>query len=152
MGQASQTFFEGDKLSCVHSYLIRSLQLSGIGNGGDMMTKVQKVTVGGIPFLDKKTVLEKGVKKIKILSEAELVDTEYEGKKSKKLECICSTQVLDPTQVKWQMNATTQNFLIDKWGDDTKSWIGKEIELAVKQAGSASPGIYPKDCSLEKVL
>lgn len=115
------------------------------------MTKVQKATIGGIPYLDKKTVLEKGVKKVKIETEAELVDTEFEGKKSKKLECICSTQVLDPTRVTWQMNNTTMNFLIDKFGDDTKTWIGKEVEIAVKQAGSSSPGVYPKDCSLEKV-
>ena len=118
---------------------------------GDNMAKVQKATIGGIPYLDKKTVLEKGVKKVKIETEAELVDTEFEGKKSRKLECICSTQVLDPTRVTWQMNNTTMNFLIDKFGDDTKTWIGKEIEIAVKQAGSSSPGVYPKDCSLEKV-
>lgn len=135
-----------------------SLQLSDFSEEkkdnriGEKMTKVQKAVVGGIPFLDKKIVLEKGVKKVKIVSEAELVDTEFEGKKSKKLQCICSTQVLDPTQVTWQMNNTTMNFLIDKFGDDTKTWIGKEVDVAVKQAGSTSPGVYPKDCSLEKVF
>ena len=145
-------------MSCVHRYLQMSLQLSDFSEEkkdnriGEKMTKVQKAVVGGIPFLDKKIVLEKGVKKVKIVSEAELVDTEFEGKKSKKLQCICSTQVLDPTQVTWQMNNTTMNFLIDKFGDDTKTWIGKEVDVAVKQAGSTSPGVYPKDCSLEKVF
>jgi len=117
----------------------------------EKMTKVQKAD-GGIPFLDKKTVLDKKVTKVKITTEANFVDTEYEGKKDRKLECICSTQVVDPQQVKWQMNHTTQNFLIDKFGDDTKTWIGKDIEIAVKQAGKSSPGIYPKECSLEKVF
>ena len=145
-------------MSCIHSYLIRKLQLSNFSEekmdnrNGEKMTKVQKATVGGIQFLDKKTVLDKGVKKVKIISEAELVDTEFEGKKSRKLECICSTSVLDPTQVRWQMNNTTMNYLIDKFGDDTKAWIGKDVEIAVKQAGSTSPGVYPKDCSLEKVF
>jgi hypothetical protein len=50
------------------------------------------------------------------------------------------------------MNATTQNFLIEKWGKETKDWIGKDVELAIKQAGQAQPGIYPVDCSLEKVI
>ena len=31
------------------------------------------------------------------------------------------------------MNATTQNFLIEKWGKETKDWIGKDVELAIKQ-------------------
>ena len=127
-------------------------ELSGVDRNSEKMTKVQKATVGGIPYLDKKTVLDKQVKKVKIISEAELVDTEFEGKKSRKLECICSTSVLDPTQVRWQMNNTTMNYLIDKFGDDTKSWIGKEVDIAVKQAGATSPGVYPKDCSLEKVF
>ena len=145
-------------MSCIHSYLMRSLASSEalqLSNEsvirGEKMTKVQKAIVGGIPYLDKKAVLDKGVKKVKITSEAEMVDTEFEGKKSQKLQCICSTQVLDPAQVTWQMNNTTMNYLIDKFGDDTKTWIGKEVEIAVKQAGSSSPGIYPKDCSLEKV-
>ncbi len=50
------------------------------------------------------------------------------------------------------MNATTQNFLIDLFGKETEKWVGKEVQLAVKQAGSASPAVYPKDCSLEKVI
>lgn len=116
------------------------------------MVQVSKVELGGTPYLNKKIVLDKKVTKIKILTEATLVESEYEGKKSMKLECDCSTEVSDPRKVRWQMNPTTQNYLIDKFGADTKTWIGKEIEIAVKQAGSASPGVYPKDCSLEKVI
>lgn len=116
------------------------------------MTQVQKAIVGGTPYLNKKTVLDKKITKVKILDEAVPVEAEFEGKKSTRLECLCSTQVDDPKQVRWQMNPTTQNHLIDKFGSETKNWIGKEIDIVVKQAGSASPGIYPKDCSLEKVL
>ena len=114
--------------------------------------QIKKVQTGGIPYLNKKIVNDNGVKTVTIASIPELVDTEYEGKKSQKLQCTCDTQVLDPTQVLWQMNNTTQNFLIDKFGDETEKWVGKAIELAVKQAGSASPAVYPKDCSLEKVI
>ena len=114
------------------------------------MVEVQKATTGN--FLSKKTLQEKGVKKIKILTEAKPVDTEYQGRKQTKLECQVQTDVLDPKECTWQMNPTTQNYFIDKFGSNTTSWIGKEIELAVKQAGSASAGVYPKDCSLEKVI
>lgn len=114
--------------------------------------QIEKATVGGIPYLNKKTVLDKKVTKVKIASEPILIDTEFEGKKTKRLECICSTNVIEPNQVKWQMNPTTQNYLIEKYGTETSQWINKEIEIAVKQSGSASPGVYPKDCSLEKVL
>ena len=113
---------------------------------------VQKAKLGGTPFLNRKTVQEKGVKIVKIKTEAIPVETEYEGKKSIRLECICTTQIEDPKEVTWQMNPTTQNHMIDKHGSDTKLWIGKEIPIAVKQAGSASPGVYPTDCSLEKVI
>lgn len=116
------------------------------------MVIATKAEVGGVPFLNKKVVQDNGVKKVKIKTEPIYVETEYEGKKSQKLECVCVTQVDNPPEVKWQMNATTQNFFIDKWGPDTSQWIGKETDIAIKQAGSASAGIYPADCSLEKVI
>ena len=116
------------------------------------MVQVSKVELGGTPYLNKKIVQDKGVKHVKIATEAKPVDTEFEGKKSVKLECDCTTSVLDPVKVKWQMNDTTRNYMIDKYGGDTAKWIGLEIDIAVKQAGSASPGIYPKECSLEKIL
>lgn len=118
----------------------------------EKMVQVEKAEVGGTPYLNRKTVNDKGVKKIKIISEPVFVETEFEGKKSTRLEALCSTQVADPKQVKWQMNPTSQNYMVDKYGSDSKNWIGKEIEIAVKQAGSASPAVYPKDCSLEKVI
>lgn len=116
------------------------------------MVQVSKVELGGTPYLNKKIVQDKGVKRIKIVTEAHPVETEFEGKKATKLECDCTTSVLDPVKVRWQMNDTTRNYMIDKHGGDTAKWVGLEIEIAVKQAGSASPGIYPKDCSLEKIL
>jgi len=114
--------------------------------------KVQKADSGGTPFLNTKLV-KNGLSVVKIKTEATLVDTEYLGKSTgKRLECIARTQIDDPLEVKWQMNKATQNYMIDKYGDDTNQWIGKEILLSVKQDGSASPSVYPKDCSLEKVI
>lgn len=114
--------------------------------------EIAKAETGGIPFLKRAHVQEKGIKVIIIEEEPIEVDTEYEGVKSKKIEAVCSTEVLDPTMVKWHMNNTTRNFMIDKYGSDTKKWVGKKVEITIKQSGSSQPGIYPKDCSLEKVL
>ena len=117
------------------------------------MVHAEKQETSGTPFLNKSVIKDKGVKAVTIETEPIYVDVEFEGKpQGKRLECIVSTDVLDPVKCKWQMNPTTSNFLIDEFGSDTEKWIGKKIELAVKQAGSASPGVYPKDCSLEKVL
>ena len=121
------------------------------------MVQIEKAQIGGTPYLNKKIVLERKVTKVKILEEAHIVDTEFKEsdgtvKRGKRLEAVCSTQVDDPKKVIWQMNPTTQNHMIDKYGSDTKKWIGLEIDIAVKQAGSAQPGVYPKDCPLEKVL
>jgi hypothetical protein len=116
------------------------------------LVEITKVETGGIPFLKKTSITEQGIKVLTIKTEPKPVETEYEGKKQTKLECICETQVLDPKEVKWQMNATTQNYLIDQYGSKTEDWIGKQIEIAIKQSGSAAAGIYPKGCSLEKVI
>ena len=115
------------------------------------MVEIAKAETGGIPFL-KKALVQKGVSNVTIDEEPIEVDTEYEGVKSKKIEAICSTNVLDPAKVKWQMNNTTRNWMIDEYGTDTKKWIGKSIDIAIKQSGSSQPGVYPKKCSLEKVL
>ena len=119
--------------------------------------QIEKAQIGGTPYLGKKIILDKKISKVRIATEPVLVDTEFEQqdgtvKKARRLECVCKTQVDDPKEVIWQMNATTQNHLIDKHGSDTAKWVGLEIEIAIKQAGSAQPGIYPKDCSLEKVI
>ena len=145
-------------MSCQMARLmhLQRLQLSesmdSITGGVKEMVQVEKAEVGGTPYLNRKAVNDKGVKKVKIISEAVFVETDFEGKKSTRLEALCSTQVADPKQVKWQMNPTTQNYMVDNHGSDSKNWIGLEIEIAVKQAGSASPAVYPKDCSLEKVI
>lgn len=122
------------------------------------MPKVEKIESNSTSYLNKTLVQERGVKKltIKTVPQYEIVDftdkKTGETKSSKKMCCTCTTNVLDPQEVIWQMNQTTSNYLIDTLGDNTDNWVGKEIEIAIKQMGSAQPGIYPKACSLEKVL
>ena len=63
--------------------------------------------------------------------------------------CTVETDVIDPKTAIWQMNKATNNHLKSKFGDETKNWIGKEIEIVVKQVGNMNPSVYPVDCSLE---
>jgi|APSaa5957512535_1039671.scaffolds.fasta_scaffold03090_15 hypothetical protein len=60
--------------------------------------------------------------------------------------------VLDPKEATWQMNKATNNYLTKLWGTETKEWVGKEVEVNVRQAGNMNPSVYPVDCSLEKTL
>ncbi len=96
--------------------------------------------------------MDKGIKKVKIVSEPDYVKTEYEGKDTgEKMTCTVETDVIDPKTAIWQMNKATNNHLRSKFGQETKDWIGKEIEIAVKQSGSII-SVYPVDCSLERTL
>lgn len=148
-------------MTCGSAYLIQALARSAeleLSNKDDRMVKekmvhMEKAKTDGTPYLSPKIVKDKGVKVVKIATEAVLVDTEYEGKPTgKKPECIAKTQVDDPKEVKWQMNKATQNYMIEKYGSDSKLWIGKEINLKVASAGNTSPSVYPAECSLEKVI
>lgn len=115
------------------------------------MVQAEKKAVG-TTFLKPQTVKD-GLTRVKIVDEFIYVDTEFEGKDTgKKLQGHVVSAKNPGEQITWTLNATTTNWMIDKHGPDTEKWIGLEIDLAVKQAGSASPGVYPKECSLEKVI
>jgi len=128
----------------------------------EIMPKVDPIeTSNNTTFVNKKLVLDDGVKILTIKSVPDYKIVEYKDKetgevtKTKKMCCICTTNVLDPAEVEWQMNQTTSNYLIKdnpEFGSVTEKWVGKEIEIAIKQVGNAKPGIYPKNCSLEKVI
>lgn len=116
--------------------------------------KVQRPEIGeGTPFLSPENAKMKKITIVKILDEFKPKESTFkDGTKATRLTGTCATQVDDPKKVIWGMNPTTERWMIDHHGDETMKWIGLEIPIAVKQAGSASPAIYPKDCSLEKVI
>jgi len=121
--------------------------------GGEKMVYAEKHELGQkAPYL-KPALVKEGVTSVKIKDEFVYVETEFEGKPTgKKLQGHCTTNKDEPSEITWTMNPTTANYMIDKHGSDTEKWIGTTVELAVKKAGSASPGVYPKDCSLETVI
>ena len=94
-------------------------------------------------------VKEKGITKLKIMSEARDVDSNFS--EGKKLECKVSYdgQIKDGPDT-WTLNKKSRNALIDKLGADTVKWIGfvVPVETAITEKGRA---IYVDMVELGKI-
>ena len=117
--------------------------------GGEIMADIPEANTRG-QFLGQKTVLDKKINRITILDEAQIVDSEYQGKVSKRVQCTVKGD--NGEEYTWQMNKNTQNWCREKFGPDSKTWINKDIDIQVKTVGNMSPSIYPTELKLERVL
>lgn len=113
------------------------------------MADIPEANTGG-KYLGQKQVRELGIKKITIIDEAKVVDTEYQGKITKKVQCTVKAD--SGEEFIWQMNKNTQNYCREKFGGDSLKWKDQSLEICVKAVGNMSPSIYPIDLSLEKVM
>jgi len=50
----------------------------------------------------------------------------------------------DGTEKTWTMNKTTLRTLMEAWGSDTKNWVGKKVQIMIRE--------QPVRGSLKKVL
>jgi len=67
---------------------------------------------------------------VEILDEGEEVEfTDNQGRTRKRYRF--KVKMPDGTEKFWTMNKTTLKNLKDKWGDETKNWIGKHV-LVIK--------------------
>ena len=82
---------------------------------------------------------ELGLTEVLILSEAEQLDKEYQGKKSKKT--VCKVQAGSNVYT-WEMNQTTANSLVDAYGEETKDWIGKTIPIETRRTPNGHSAIF----------
>ena len=96
-------------------------------------------------FLKAKFILERKVSELKIITEPEYVDTEWQGKVTKKLQCevIYNTQTKSDPNL-WTMNKTTSISLFDGLGADTKKWMNKPIPVTVSGEGEKAAIIVDK--------
>lgn len=103
-------------------------------------------------FLSEEDVVQYG-SKWKIVSAPELKEVEYKGKKSKKYE-ITIHPITDRNEKRtWQMNPTSSNYLQTLLGNDEGKWVGKEIEIEVKNQiieGEEASVIYAKGAVKKK--
>jgi len=105
--------------------------------GGDRM-KVEKGNTGG-NTLKVADVIEKKITSLKITDEGYMktYDGEKEGDKSstKLVIGVSYENKRDGDPTEWSMNNKSRNALIDIWGDDTETWIGKVAEISISGDG-----------------
>ena len=80
-------------------------------------------------FIRKEDVLEYGIERFKILTEAKLNEGTYGT------ELVCEAYAIrkdgSKERIKWRINDKTRSNLIDAFGKDTSEWIGKELVIAI---------------------
>lgn len=64
---------------------------------------------------------------VKFISEGKYVDKEFEGKKKQGFNI--EIRFDDDEETTASLNATSFNNMIDAYGDDTVSWVGKEARI-----------------------
>ena len=107
----------------------------------------------GIPYVGKKLYQEKNVHEVKIISEFQMQDCDYQGKVTRKPVGKVATKNTDAPEAIWEMNKATQNYFVKKYGTDSTKWITEEwIPIKLAAAGNANPSIYPSEVSLEKTF
>ena len=116
------------------------------------MPEISKADEGGGVYLGKDVVIDNAIKTVTIQEEFDFVESEYEGKKRSRLQGKVKTDVDEPSECIWKMNLATQNYMIDKFGSNTATWVGKTVEISIKKAGNMKASVYPKDLSLEKTI
>lgn len=128
-------------MSCVHSYLIRTLgseshlQLSDNDSvtGGEKMVQAQFSET----FLKGEDVNSMGITKLKILDEGSYVKGNY----GEQLQVRVLANDKDKKKFKWSLNSKANDQLINLFGKDTAEWVGKEIEIGTEQNKSGKPSV-----------
>jgi len=93
--------------------------IDNYGNGGDKMVQVEKSETN---WLNGNKCKENDITELVIVTEP----IPEEGQFGVKLTCKVNANKND---YNWSMNDTSKNALIEKFGKETKSWIGKKIPI-----------------------
>ena len=128
-------------MSCIHSYLIRSLvenklQLSdndSVTGGERKMVQAQFSET----FLKGEDIISSGITKLKILDEGSYVKGNY----GEQLQVRVLANDKDKKKYKWSLGAKANDQLINLFGKDTAEWVGKEIDVTTEPNKSGKPSI-----------
>ena len=96
-------------------------------------------------YLKAKFIVERKISEVKIITEPEYIEVEWQGEKSKKIQCgvdYSGKTKSDPEL--WTMNKTSSIALFDRFGNDTKKWMSKPIPLTVQGEGEKMAIIVDK--------
>ncbi len=93
--------------------------IDNYGKGGDKMVQVEKSETN---WLNGNKCKENGITELVIVTEP----IPEEGQYGVKLTCKVNA---NNTDYNWSMNDTSKNSLIEKYGKETKAWVGKKIPI-----------------------
>lgn len=82
-------------------------------------------------YLKPETVKKMQIRRVVPTEEFVQVESEYEGKKESKMTGMVECQIESKPKLIWSMNNTSKNKVIDLFGGETKSWIGKTIQITI---------------------
>ena len=96
-------------------------------------------------YLKAKFIVDRKISELKIVTEPAYVDTEFQGKKDKKLQCDVeyNTKTKSDPNI-WTMNKTSSIALYDHFGKETNSWMNKALPITVSGEGDKMAIIVDK--------
>jgi len=96
-------------------------------------------------YLKAKFIVERKISELKIITEPEYIDVEWQGKTSKKLQCevVYNTKTKSDPNL-WTMNKTSSIALFDKFGKDTTKWMDVALPITVSGEGDKMAIIVDK--------
>jgi|SRR6185312_408481 len=93
-----------------------------------------------------------GITRVKIITEAQPTEKEFEGKLKKGVECEVECEIPTKDVKTWGMNITSQKSLMKLFGPDTKNWVGKTVKIQyVNVQGSDKKSIQVDEIETEKI-
>lgn len=97
-----------------------------------MVQVEQKEAKSANSYLKPEFVKANGVRKLLILEEMQIRESQYEGKEpEKKLTGKVQCQIEGLPEKTWSMNWTSANALIKLFGKETKDWKNKLVQILV---------------------
>ena len=96
-------------------------------------------------YLKAKFIVDRKISELKIITEPTYVEVDFQGVKSKKLQCDVQYegQTKSDPQI-WTLNKTSSIALFDKYKKDTNAWMNIVIPITVQGEGDKMAIIVDK--------
>ena len=126
-------------MSCIHSYLIRKLQLSDqTVTEGERKMIVEPIESSNA--IKVKHIKEKRILELTIDDARSFKEVVFEGKDGKEDSTKLEAHITYKGKTKedpdvWRINNKSRNILIATWGKNTDNWVNKAIPITVAGEG-----------------
>lgn len=89
----------------------------------------------GSDFINAQFVQDSKLDKLRIASDVELSKSKFDETKTQHVVDISYEGWAKGSPSKWKLSANAINTLIDKYGDETKNWVDKEVPITLAGEG-----------------